>query len=88
MRTPSLILTLALSSLGLNAIAGDAALDVFKVSGAAACKPSGDGTFSEIVTTMASVLPPEQSDALLAKYCSDCMKQKFNLNRVAVLPKP
>jgi hypothetical protein len=49
-------------------------LDVLNV---APCKASGDGTFVEIITTMASVLPPAEAEALLARYCDECNKQKF-----------
>jgi hypothetical protein len=49
-------------------------LDVFS---AAPCKASGDGTYVEIITTMASVLPQEEADAFLAQYCEACFKQKF-----------
>lgn len=42
---------------------------------AARCTPAGDGTFADIVTTMASVLPADQANALLDKHCSPCMKQ-------------
>ncbi len=51
--------------------------DNLNVAATASCKPSGDGTFAEIVTTMASVLPQAEGDALLARYCSDCMKRKL-----------
>jgi hypothetical protein len=44
-----------------------------------ACRPIGDGSFAEIVTTMASVLPPEESNALLARYCEPCMKQRLSI---------
>lgn len=43
------------------------------------CKPSGDGTYTEMITTMASVMPPAIGDAFLARYCEECMKKKFSL---------
>lgn len=95
MRKPFFVVSLVLSCASFNAISAEnmgrgvetaMPLDVLKVSGVPTCKSSGDGTFAEIVTTMASVLPPDQGDALLAKYCGECAKQKFNLNRVAALP--
>lgn len=45
------------------------------------CKPKGDGTFAEIVTTMASVLSPAEGARLLDRYCEPCMKQRFALSR-------
>lgn len=45
------------------------------------CKPKGDGTFTEIVTTMASVLAPAEGIRMLDTYCEPCMKQKFGLSR-------
>jgi hypothetical protein len=47
----------------------------------APCKANGDGTYTEMITTMASVLPPEMGDALLAKYCQECYKRKFQLSQ-------
>lgn len=46
------------------------------------CQPTGDGTFTEIVTTMASVLPRAEGDALLAKHCGECFKRKFLLGQL------
>lgn len=43
------------------------------------CKTDGDGTFIEIVTTMASVLPPEGATKLLNKYILPCMKRQVSL---------
>jgi hypothetical protein len=62
-----------------------ATIDVLSVSTAPACKPNGDGTFAEIVTTMASVLPAAQGDALLAEYCGDCIKKKLALSQATRL---
>jgi len=74
---------IALLAIGLNACAADTVqitnidqLDVLSVS---PCKPTGDSSFTEIVTTMASVLPPAEAEALLARYCEDCMLIKLNL---------
>lgn len=77
----------SLLTLAHNVSAGDTATPVTSVVGAEpisvfsapTCKPSGDGSFTEIVTTMASVLPPEQGDALLARYCDRCNLIKFSL---------
>ncbi|OYY95471.1 MAG: hypothetical protein B7Y41_02925 [Hydrogenophilales bacterium 28-61-23] len=57
-------------------------LDSLNVLSVAPCKASGDGTFTEMVTTMASVLSPAEADALLARYCDACNKQKFAAARV------
>jgi hypothetical protein len=76
--------TLADSSTPVDAIqpaaAGPAAisLDILKV---APCKTNGDGTYVEMITTMASVLPPEIGDALLARYCEECFKRKFQVTQ-------
>lgn len=43
----------------------------------APCKASGDGTYVEMITTMASVLPPAEADAFLARYCDTCFRKKF-----------
>lgn len=75
--------TLLAASLGANAeettkpvtgVTSPEALNVFSVS---PCKPSGDGTYTEIITTMASVLPPAAAEAFLERYCDQCNKKKF-----------
>ena len=69
----------AVSSVGIRTNdAGLESLDVMRVS---PCKSSGDGSYVEIVTTMASVLPPELGDALLARYCDECNRKKFALSQ-------
>jgi hypothetical protein len=45
------------------------------------CKTNGDGTYVEMITTMASVLPPAEADALLARYCEECFRRKFSLSQ-------
>lgn len=77
----------ALLALGLNASANDTVintnipqLNILKV---APCKASGDGSYTEMVTTMASVLPPAEADALLARYCEECQRMKFNLSKIS-----
>jgi len=92
MKLSQLLLSVALLAIGLNAGAGDVAkaagnqadvagitsLNVLQV---APCKPSGDGTYVEMITTMASVLPPAEADALLARYCDECLRHKFNVSQ-------
>ena len=56
-------------------------MDVLSTLSIDPCIPTGDGTFVEMITTMASVLPPEMGDALLAKYCQECYKRKFQLSQ-------
>lgn len=75
-----LLLALSLAAGGIHAAerAEVVELDVLSV---APCKASGDGTYVEIITTMASVMPPEEADAFLAKYCDACFKQKFVVSK-------
>jgi hypothetical protein len=93
MKLTQLLLGVALLAIGLNAGAGDiakaagnhadvAGLTSLNVLQFAPCKPSGDGTYVEMITTMASVLPPAEADALLARYCEECFKKKFAVSRV------
>jgi len=72
----SLLLVLSLGTGGIHAAEQTEVvkLDAFS---AAPCKASGDGSYVEIITTMASVLPPKEADAFLAQYCEACFKQKF-----------
>lgn len=58
-----------------------AALQPLQTTVSKDCKPRGDGTFTEMVTTMASVLSPTDGIRLLDTYCEPCMKQKFGLLR-------
>jgi hypothetical protein len=75
--------TLLALSLGVGATdstqsaAETASLELLDVLNVAPCKASGDGTYVEMITTMASVLPPEEADKFLARYCEACFKQKF-----------
>jgi hypothetical protein len=92
MKSPRHFLAIALMAIGLHANADDAAkathvsaevagiktLDVLRVS---PCKTNGDGTYVEMITTMASVLPPAEADALLARYCEECFRRKFSLSQ-------
>lgn len=66
-------------SLGTSSIqaAEPSQIDTLHVFNVTPCKASGDGTFVEMITTMASVLPPAEAEALLARYCDECNKQKF-----------
>lgn len=76
-------------SLSLNVGADDSSLpsaiksadtsqiDSLNILSVSPCKTTGDGTYVEMITTMASVLPPELGDALLARYCEECYKRKF-----------
>jgi len=66
-------------SLGANGIqaAESTRLDKLDVLNVAPCKASGDGTYVEMITTMASVLPPAEAEAFLARYCEACNKQKL-----------
>jgi|GEM_PF-7065300 len=84
--TPSkILLGSILLALSLGAGATDnsqsatetASLELLDVLNVAPCKASGDGTYAEMITTMASVLPPEQADQFLALYCDPCLVQKF-----------
>ena len=92
MKHYQLLLGAALLTIGLNAGAGDiakaagnhanvAGIKSLNVLQVAPCKPSGDGTYVEMITTMASVLPPAEADALLARYCEECFKKKFAVSQ-------
>ena len=52
-------------------------IDKLDVLNVAPCKASGDGTYVEMITTMASVLPPAEAEAFLARHCEACNKQKL-----------
>jgi hypothetical protein len=94
MRTAKILLGSVLLAISLNTFADSSApvgimqpadagpaaisLDILKV---APCKTTGDGTYVEMITTMASVLPPEIGDALLARYCEECFKRKFQVTQ-------
>jgi hypothetical protein len=92
MKKIQLILSAALISIGLNVSANvsanDAAIDATitpaiqqnKLLSVAPCKSSADGSYTEMVTTMASVLPPAEADILLTRYCDECLKIRFNLS--------
>jgi hypothetical protein len=71
-----MLLVMSLGASGIQA-AETTQVDTLDVLNVAPCKASGDGTFVEIITTMASVLPPAEAEALLARYCDECNKQKF-----------
>ena len=85
MKTTRLLLGSPLLVLALNACADDMTnptdarigIESLRVLQVAPCQASGDGTFTEMVTTMASVLPAADADALLARYCDECNKRKF-----------
>ncbi len=84
--TGSLLLALSLSA-GAHETTGPQGssadtirLDPLNIMQAAPCKASGDGTFAEMITTMASVLPPAEADAFLARYCVECNRRKFTLS--------
>lgn len=90
MKSPRIFLALALIAFGLNAGADNAAkmasgastrLESLGVLNVSPCKASGDGTYVEMITTMASVLPPAEADALLARYCEECFRRKFSLSQ-------
>lgn len=85
MKKIQLILSAALLSIGLNASANDSAIDPalhkLDILNVAPCESTVDVGFTEMVTTMASVLPPAEADALLARYCDECHKMKFNLSK-------
>lgn len=88
MKISRVLLGGALLAINLGASAGDAVttksdranVESLKVLSVAPCKPSGDGSFVEIATTMASVLPPAEADELLNRYCDECNKRKFGLS--------
>ena len=71
-----MLLVISLGASGVQA-AEPAKIDTLDVLNVAPCKASGDGTYVEMITTMASVLPPAESEAFLARYCEACNKQKF-----------
>jgi len=71
-----MLLVMSLGASGIQA-AETTQVETLDVLNVAPCKASGDGTFVEIITTMASVLPPAEAEALLARYCDECNKQKF-----------
>jgi hypothetical protein len=84
--TPSkILLGSILLALSIGASATDthqsatetASLESLDILNVAPCKASGDGTYVEIITTMASVLPPEEADQFLALYCDPCLVKKF-----------
>ncbi len=85
MKTTRLLLGSPLLVLALAAGADDvispadisSGIDSLRVLQVAPCQASGDGTYTEMVTTMASVLPTAEADALLARYCDECNKRKF-----------
>ncbi len=85
MKITRLLLGSPLLVLALNSSAGDMinpadvtpALESLRILQVAPCQASGDGTYTEMVTTMASVLPTAEADALLARYCDECNKVKF-----------
>ena len=92
MKSPRIFLVMALVAFGLNANADDvtkttssasslAGIESLNVLRVAPCKGSGDGTYVEMITTMASVLPPAEADALLARYCEECFRRKFSLSQ-------
>jgi len=60
---------------------GPANLEPLAVLRVAPCKASGDGTYVEMITTMASVLPPAEAEAFLARYCEACNRRKFTLSQ-------
>lgn len=80
-----LLLIAALVSLSSLGHAGDTGSSVVELQGmerldilrVAPCKANGDGTYTEIVTTMASVMPPEEARAFLERYCDECNRRKF-----------
>lgn len=74
---------LLVMSLGANGIqaAESTQIDTLDVLNVAPCKASGDGTYVEMITTMASVLPPAEAEAFLARYCEACNKQKLHVSQ-------
>jgi hypothetical protein len=92
MKSARLLLALTLLAIGLNAGADDgakaskvsnevASIETLNVLRVSPCKTNGDGTYVEMITTMASVLPPAEADALLARYCEECFRRKFSLSQ-------
>ncbi len=71
-----MLLVLSLGASGIQA-AESTQIDTLDVLNVAPCKASGDGTYAEMITTMASVLPPAEAEAFLARYCDACNKQKL-----------
>ena len=93
MNAAKLLLGTLMLALSLNVVADDAAsaittkftdgnaIESLNVLSAAPCKATGDGSYVEMITTMASVLSPELGDALLARHCEECSKRKFLLTQ-------
>lgn len=91
MKTAKCFISTILLAFSLNAVADDATspssintldsknIESLNILSVSPCKTTGDGTYVEMITTMASVLPPELGDALLARYCEECYKRKFQL---------
>ena len=71
-----ILLVISLGASGVQA-AESAKIDTLDVLNVAPCKAGGDGTYVEMITTMASVLPPAEAEAFLARYCEACNKQKL-----------
>jgi hypothetical protein len=71
-----MLLVMSLGTSGIQA-AESTQIDTLDVLKVAPCKASGDGTYAEMITTMASVLPPAEAEAFLARYCEACNKQKL-----------
>ena len=74
-----ILLVISLGASGVQAAesAESAKIDTLDVLNVAPCKAGGDGTYVEMITTMASVLPPAEAEAFLARYCEACNKQKL-----------
>ncbi len=93
MKAAKFLLGSLMLALSLNAGADDATsptsiksadsgnIDSLNILSVSPCKTTGDGTYVEMITTMASVLPPELADAFLARYCEECYKRKFQLTQ-------
>lgn len=93
MKAAKFLLGTLFLALSLNAGADDASspttinsadsgkIETLNILSVSPCKTTGDGTYVEMITTMASVLPPELGDALLARYCEECYKRKFQLTQ-------
>ncbi len=71
-----MLLVMSFGTSGIQA-AESTQIDTLDVLNIAPCKASGDGTYVEMITTMASVLPPAEAEALLARYCEACNKRKL-----------
>jgi hypothetical protein len=70
------------SAIQTNGMLSDTtSIDSLNLMKVAPCRPSGDGTYVEMITTMASVLPPADADALITRYCEECFKRKFSLSQ-------